>query len=163
MKWREINPWRPTLRVPLRRAGEPLLRLQDEMSRLFDHVVQPVEHFFGGDSTHGFVPRVNVYETAELIRITAELPGCHADDFEVSLLEDALVIKGERKEHHEEESGGVRYVESAFGVFERVVPLTGDFDRSAVNPEFKNGMLVVELRKLIPSSKGAVKLSVKSV
>jgi HSP20 family protein len=159
MKWRDLRTWRPAVRNIAQRVPEPLVRLQDEVNKVFENVLQPVEHWFGSNR---FVPRVNVYEGKESIKITAELPGCKAEDFEVTLLDDSLVIRGEKKEHHEEEQQGVRYVESTFGSFERVIPLTAEINRAGIEPHFKNGMLEVVLYKTEPSDKGGQKLEIKS-
>jgi len=162
MKWRDLRAWRPAVRNVAQRVPEPLVRLQDEVNKVFENVLQPVEQWFGGIGGSRFVPRVNVYEGKESIRITAELPGCKAEDFEVTHLDDSLVMRGEKKEQHEGEREGVRYVESTFGSFERVVPLTAEIKRAGIEPHFKNGMLEIVLYKTEPSDKGAQKLEIKS-
>ena len=93
--------------VPVRREQSPFVTLQHDMDRLF-------EEFWRGfalpslfEETWGsFTPRVDVEETETEVRVTAELPGLEEKNFEVHLTDDALLLKGERREEHEDQTLG---------------------------------------------------------
>jgi HSP20 family protein len=62
-----------------------------------------------------FMPTIDVKDTAKEIRATAELPGLEEKDIELSLVDRALWIKGEKREEHEEEKGDVYQCERQYG------------------------------------------------
>ncbi len=86
-------------------------------------------------------------ETAKEIRVTAELPGLEEKDLEVSLLEGALTIKGEKRDEHEEEKGDVYHSERHYGMFERTISLPSQVDADKVKASFKKGVLKITLPK----------------
>ena len=103
------------------------------------------------DALPGFSPRIDVRETDEELILTAELPGLEEKDFEVSVDEDVLSLKGEKRSEHEEEGGGYRHVETRSGSFERRLRLPAPVDADAVKAGFKNGVLTVTVRKPEPA------------
>ena len=94
-----------------------------------------------------WMPQVDVNETAKEIRVTAELPGMEEKDLEVSLVEGALTIKGEKSEEHDEEKGDVHRSERQYGMFERTIPLPSEVDVDKVKASFKKGVLKITLPK----------------
>lgn len=98
-----------------------------------------------------WAPRLDVSETKEAMVVTAEIPGMDPKDISVSLQENLLTIKGEKKQEKEE-----RYhrVERSYGAFARSVRLPVGVDGSKVNAAFKNGLLTVTLPKT-PAAKGS--------
>ena len=69
------------------------------------------------------------------------------EDLELSIVGDALVISGEKKESQERREGGYVYQERRFGSFRREVPLPTAVDADDVKAEYKDGVLSVELKK----------------
>ena len=109
-------------------------------------------------------PRINVAETDDEIRLTAELPGVTEKDVQVTLDGDLLVIAGEKKQEKEEEHGNLRIVERSFGRFRRALRLPFVPEPDHVQAQFKDGVLTVEVPKeaeqrkrtrQIPVSRGA--------
>jgi HSP20 family protein len=127
--------------------GDPLVSLDREVNDLF-------RSFFGGSplagtQDTGFVPAVDVSETETEISVSVELPGLSPEDVNVSLDDDVLTIRGEKKHERENDEGERhRYVERAFGSFERSMRLTHEVDADAIKAVHKNGVLTVTLPKL---------------
>jgi HSP20 family protein len=94
-----------------------------------------------------WMPQIDVRETKKEIRVTAELPGMEEKDLEVSFLDGALTIKGEKSEEHEEEKGDVHRSERQYGMFERTIPLPAEVDADKVKATFKKGVLKITLPK----------------
>ena len=65
----------------------------------------------------------------------------------MALLDGALMIKGEKREEHEEEKGDVYRSERQYGMFERTIPLPSDVDVDKVKASFKKGVLKITLPK----------------
>lgn len=100
-----------------------------------------------GGATSPAVPRMDVTETDEAFELRAEMPGLEEKDIEVSIEGGVLTVKGTRSEESDEESGGVRHVETYRGSFHRAVKLPADVDENAVSAGYKNGILTVKLPK----------------
>jgi HSP20 family protein len=92
-------------------------------------------------------PRIDVTETEQAMVVTAELPGLDETDFDVSLSDEGLVLKGEKKVDKEETGVGYVYTERTFGRFERRIPITVDILADKVEAGFRNGVLTVTLPK----------------
>ena len=133
--------------VAVRREAHPFMSLQRDMNRLFDDfwrgwdLPSPFQ-----DGWDGFNPRVDVEETDDEVRVTAELPGLDHKDFELSLAgDDTLVLQGEKRAEREDKTHG--WHERTYGRFERVLSLPAEVDGDKVSAQFKNGVLTVRLPK----------------
>ena len=76
-------------------------------------------------------------------------------DIQVSLQENLLTIKGEKKQEKEEKDERYHRVERSYGAFTRSVRLPVAVDASKVTASFKNGLLTVTLPKT-PAAKGTM-------
>jgi len=120
-------------------------RIRREFDRLLEELVPREE----GERV--FAPVVDVYETDQELVVKAELPGVKKENVEVSIRDNALHIRGEKKEEKEERTGAYHRVERVYGRFERAVPLPTDVKVESAKAEFKDGVL--EIR--IPKAEGA--------
>jgi HSP20 family protein len=124
--------------------------MRSELDRFFDEFlhgfeIAPTRN--AGGRPGEFAPRVDISETDEEFRVTAELPGLDEGDFEVSLEEDVLTIKGEKKVEEEEERKGYTRVETSRGSFHRAFRLPLEVDPESVTASYKKGVLTVTLPK----------------
>jgi HSP20 family protein len=117
--------------------------LQDRMNRLFGDVYLRDEDVARRGS---WVPAVDIYETDghDLI-IKAELPDMTREDIEVTVENNTLTLKGERKMPAEVKEEQFRRVERAYGAFSRSFTLPNTVDATKVAAEFKHGVLTVKL------------------
>lgn len=125
--------------------------LREQMDRLFDHFMDfKWEEFpaFGE-----WTPRLDLSETKENLIVKIEVPAMDPKDIEISLQENLLTIKGEKRQEREEKEERYHRVERAYGAFLRSVRLPVAVDASKVTATFKNGLLTVTLPKT-PTSKG---------
>lgn len=91
-------------------------------------------------------PPINVWQGANSVAVTAELPGVKPADLDVEVHNDMLTISGERKSpSHEGETR--RRSERAFGRFGRLVRLPYRVDRDRVDARFRDGVLEIELHR----------------
>jgi len=90
---------------------------------------------------------VDVEETDDALRLTAELPGLDDKDFEVSIDADLLTLKGEKKIERDTERQGVSVVERSHGSFERSFRLAWEIDPDSVKASYKQGVLEVMVAK----------------
>lgn len=126
-------------------AADPFRQLQREIDRLFAGFSSPLAAQ-GGAS--GFLsPRVDMAETDAAMEITVELPGVDARDVEITLSDDVLTIKGEKKAERDEAKKGYHLVERSYGAFRRSLPLPAGTDPDKIVAKFDNGVLSVTFPK----------------
>ena len=148
MNVRDLIPWSrgDRERSPATRSDSlsPMVSLHREMNRLFDEVFRGFDdsRLWGG---RGAWPSVEVEETENEYRVSAELPGLEERDVEVLLQDGLLTVRGEKK--LETEAQNRSYSERFYGRFERQITLDRDVDDGAVNATFKNGVLTVTVPK----------------
>jgi HSP20 family protein len=144
--WKKPNDNSLTVR---QRAMDPFTQMRQEIDQMFNGMLPDwagrmnlLDRRFGS-----WMPQIDVNETAKEIRVTVELPGMEEKDIEVSLLDGALTIKGEKREEHEEERGDVYHSERQYGMFERTIPLASEIDADRIKASFKKGVLKIALPK----------------
>ena len=117
--------------------------IQDEINRVFDEV-------WRGQRARGpqtWVPPVDLLENEDEFKLVAELPGLASEDVKISLTENVLTLRGEKKAVKEEKIENWHHVERTYGTFERSVQLTSAVDPAKVTAKFKDGVLTVILPK----------------
>ena len=90
---------------------------------------------------------MNVSETDKEIRITAELPGVTEQDIDISLDDDVLTIRGEKKFERKDDKENFHFVERSYGTFQRSLRLPFPVDPEQVQASFENGVLTVTVPK----------------
>lgn len=118
-------------------------------------------HNLQDDVDIGWSPRLDVSETDSAIEILADLPGMDKKDINVSLEDDLLVIKGERKEEKEQKDKQYHTIERRTGSFYRALrlPVEVEIDKSEAN--FKDGVLKLKLPKSKDTKKKAAQIEIK--
>jgi HSP20 family protein len=91
-------------------------------------------------------PPTNVFETKEAFVVKAPVPGLAEGDVSVSMEDDALVVRGERK-GEVPEGYKVHLRERASIAFKRKLPLPGRVQADAVTATLKDGLLTITLPK----------------
>ena len=126
-------------------------RLFDRFSDGFESVsLQPFTSMqrLWNDGVTGFANlAVDVTETDAAYTVTAELPGVKEKDVEVSVSDDVLVIKGEKRHEKEEKSQNRHLSERSYGSFQRMFRLPHGTDGAGIQAHFRNGVLVVSIPK----------------
>ena len=158
---------------PGRAYGDPFMSLHREMNRLFDDAFrgmtpstqggqggQTGQTAQGGQdlgqSAYGqaaLVPHMDVSETDTELRISAELPGVAEKDVEVTLHEDVLTIRGEKKFERTDERENFHFVERSYGTFQRSLRIPYPVNPDEVQASFDRGVLTVTLPKSQPQEK----------
>jgi HSP20 family protein len=161
----DIMAWRRkkgSLSSP-RGEQSPFVELHQRMNDLF-------EDFFGGfdvglsrfGSRFMTTPSIDVSETNEDVRVTADLPGMDEKDVQVTLENDILTIKGEKKQEQEEKKQNYHMVERTYGEFQRVISLPTSVDKEKIKATFKKGVLSVILPKTPESKSTQKKIAISS-
>jgi HSP20 family protein len=147
-----------------RNDDHPFYSLQNQMNSLFD------DFFSGFDVapralTGGFgafVPSVDIKESDKDFTIYAELPGVDEKDVEISVTNDSVTIKGEKKEEKEDKRKNYYYLERSYGSFNRTIPLTAETDANKAQASFKNGVLNIIIPKTQSAKAKGTKVPIKA-
>ena len=129
-------------------------RMTEEMDRMFDRMSRdlgfrrsPLSRGLFGSGRQGvWSPRVEAFHKGDRFIVRAELPGLKKDDVQVELADDALTIRGERREEHEEEHEGYYHSEREYGQFQRTIPLPEGVIGESAQASFRDGVLEVRMQ-----------------
>jgi HSP20 family protein len=119
-----------------------------------------MDRWFGDFSPAAFQPRIDVVDDRDALRIVAELPGMDREDVEVTVEDDFIVLRGEKKLEQKAEEEGCYRVERAFGTFQRVIPLPDGVDAARAEAKFENGTLTIRLPKIAGAKSTGRKLDI---
>ncbi len=135
-------------------------RLLDRMGSAME--LPTMERFFEGALGQPvFAPAIEVAETKDEYKLTAEVPGLDPAQVDVSVAGGMLVIKGEKKREVDKNEAGLQFSERSFGSFRRSFRLPDDVDASGIEADHRNGVLTIRLPKT-SEAKEPQKIEVKS-
>lgn len=92
-------------------------------------------------------PRADMSETEEGYELSIELPGLDEEDIDLTLTDQALTLKGEKKVEKDSKEKDYHFSERSYGSIRRQFPLPSDVDRDALKASFAKGVLKVTLPK----------------
>lgn len=94
-----------------------------------------------------FSPPTNVYETAKEFIILVEIPGVLKGDIKVEVHGNSITIRGSRKDPVCSGDTVFHNMEIHFGRFEKIIRISGGFDKDKVKVTYTNGFLKVIIPK----------------
>jgi len=163
-----LAPWRG--RLGLRRGERELEHPLDVFHREFDHLFENLWRGFDmpmlGQNEMPFgtaMPRMDMTEDEDRIRVAVELPGMEEQDVEVTLSDNVLTIKGEKKVETEETEKPYAYMERSYGSFCRSIPLNVEVVTDKVEATFEKGVLTIDLPKTAEAKKTYKKVPIHTV
>jgi HSP20 family protein len=123
-----------------------LRSLQQEVNRLF------TGNFARAFDEEGMVggswsPSVDIYENKDQIVLEAELPGMNREDFDLSVENNTITLRGERRFEKKDETDNYHRVERAYGSFTRSFTLPNTVSAEGATADYRNGVLRVTLPK----------------
>ena len=123
-----------------------LRTLQEEVNRLFS---TNLSRSFGdeGIGRGAWAPSVDIYENKDQIVLEAELPGMKQEDFDLSIENNVITLRGERKFEKTDETDNYHRVERSYGSFTRSFTLPQTVSADGATAEYTNGVLRVTLPK----------------
>jgi HSP20 family protein len=135
MAW-EITPLRPF---------RDLEKMRREMDRSWDSFFEKSITKTG--EVNEWLPSIDVAETKNDIEVKAEIPGMDPKDIDISLNNDILTIKGEKKQEKEEKEENYHLIERSYGKFIRSVRLPWEVKSDKIAAKYKDGVLKITLPK----------------
>ena len=113
-------------------------QLQDDMDRLLSGDTGEA-----GTDLGEWSPAIETLQRDNEYVIRVDLPGVPLENVEVDIADDAVTIRGERREEHEDERDGVYVSEIQYGMFERIIPLPPGAIVDDAQAVVRNGVLEI--------------------
>ncbi len=134
--------------------------LQDRVNRIFRESYSPE----GADqalTTANFAPPVDVYEDEHNISLNIEVSGIDEKDIDVSIANNTLTVRGERKFDKEEKEENFHRIERIYGSFTRSFTLPNTVDLEQVSAHYNKGVLKIRLAKKAEAKPKQIKVNVE--
>ncbi len=137
-----------------------LFDLRTSVDRLFDD-------FFGlergtmREPSLAVVPAVDLEETDDAFKITAELPGMDKKDIHITFENNVLTISGEKKAEKEIKEENYHRLERSYGKFQRSFELPGYINRDKIEADYKDGVLHITVPKSEEAKPKQIEVKVK--
>ena len=147
---RRNNMWDP--------AGE-----LDRIRREIDEMFAPATNGFFSDGLfdRGFSPALDVVENDDGFLVSIDLPGVDRKDLEISVADNVLTVKGEKKDMLEDKDGKVFRKESWEGSFHRTLSLPHGVDANKIDAKMHDGVLEISLPKREEAKPRQISVNVK--
>ena len=119
--------------------------LQNHMNRLFDSSLRT----WPGDSTGttDWAPAADIYESENELVVNLDLPGVDPKMIDLSVENNVLTIRGERRFDENKTRDNFHRVERFYGAFARSFSLSMQVDAEKIHATYKSGVLSITLPK----------------
>lgn len=109
-----------------------------------------------------FAPATEASKDESTYEINVELPGVKAEDVDVTVHENTLMVRGEKRAERKEEGKDFYFSERQYGSFQRTFRLPPDADSENVDASFVDGVLRVKIAKEVPAERTEKKIEIRS-
>lgn len=144
-----------------RRPIGNLFSLHNEMGRIFGDLFDSQEDSSDSKET-AWTPSVDVAESETGYEVRAELPGVSENNVNVSVTDNLLTIKGEKRQEEKSEDNNYHRVERRYGNFQRSFTLPRNVETGDIKAGFKDGVLTLNIPKVEEAKPTEVQISVDS-
>lgn len=127
------------------RAGHALTRFQPGTKR---GELQTHEEQVEQQASRWGLLAAELQEDEDNVSVRLEAPGLDREHLDISVIDNHLVIRGEKHVQREQTQGRYHIMECAYGRFERALPLPAEVDDSGARARYRDGILTVTLPKV---------------
>lgn len=177
----DLKKWFP-FRFPRQRGRNPelpartnasmpmsLTAMHDEMERMFERLwsnpmaaLDSQDRWFGDFSQREFLPKLDVTDDKNFLRVALEVPGVDGKDIDVEVADGVMTIRGEKKHEETSNEEGCYRTERSYGSFRRSIPLPTEVDAQKAEAKFDKGVLTIQVPKTERGKAGATKVPIKT-
>jgi len=134
-----------------------VMALQNRVNSLFRDFIDGAENPL---TTASFIPAVDIYEDEKQVVLKIEAPGIEEKDLDVSVENNTLTVKGERKFEKEEKEENFHRIERRYGSFARAFTLPSTVDTEHIQASYNAGVLKLELKKKPEAQPKQIKVNI---
>ena len=106
------------------------------------------------------VMAAEVFDDDDRVIVRLEAPGMDKKEFDLQVIDDVLIVRGEKRIQREHTEGHYHVKECAYGRFERAIGLPDEVDSDKAQADYKNGILRIELPKSANKRRKRIKVEV---
>ena len=143
------------------RSMRNLFNFHNQMERVFGDIFAAHDGKTDMEGT-SWMPTVDISEMENGFEIRAELPGVSEKDVNVSVTDNRLTIKGEKRQEEETDDKNYHRVERRYGSFQRSFTLPRHVETDAIKAQFTDGVLVLEIPKAEVSKPTEISITTNS-
>ncbi|MAG14654.1 MAG: molecular chaperone Hsp20 [Dehalococcoidales bacterium] len=154
-RWRSgkgLIPWRPF---------RELENIEQHFEDVFDRSWLPAVWRRIPSLEMGWAPAVEVFEKEGKFVVKAELPGIKEEDMDISVVDNTLTIKGEKKTESEVKEEDYYCCECSYGSFSRSIALPSNVDAKKIAASYEDGVLGISLPKASEVKPKKISISAK--
>jgi HSP20 family protein len=151
---RDVTAWHPVTDL----ASE-FLTMQREIDRMFDRFRGGTAADDSGSSV--WMPAVDIMEREGEFHVRVELPGVKREDVKITVQNDVLTIRGEKKLEQEQKGENYHRVERSYGTFQRSFTLPTSVRSDKIEASYDNGVLSIVLPKVEEAKPKEIEVKVK--
>ncbi len=154
----QLAPWRQILTTPFRELDR-MRREMDQMWRSFlpERLSRKGEAAGFGE----WFPEFDLSETKDALVVKTEVPGISAKDIDISLVDNTLTIKGEKKQELDEKNENYHYIGRSYGSFARAIALPREVQGDKVTASYKDGVLKIVLPKSAEAKQKEISIKIE--
>jgi HSP20 family protein len=138
-----------------------IIDMQRDVNRIFDNFFRGGTLDDGSFGTSAWSPAVDIAEREDGYDVKVELPGVKKEDVKITMQENILTIRGEKKQEDRTKEANVHRVERSYGSFQRSFTLPTNVKPGAVDATFKDGILSITLPKEVEAKPRQIEVRVK--
>jgi len=157
-----IEMWRPRRRLQHWRPFANLDEWEQRLEDMFGPSHTPFWGLRGPWQEAEWMPSIEVFDKDDKLVMKAELPGMNEEDIDVSVKDNILTIKGERKDENEVKEEEYYRCERFYGSFFRAIPLPSQVDAENIEANYEGGILEITLPKASEEKAKKIKVSGKT-
>ena len=108
-----------------------------------------------------FAPRSEASALEDYYEINVELPGVKAEDVDITMQDNSLAVRGEKRSERKETGQSFYFSEREYGAFQRTFRLPEDADGDKIDAQFSDGVLRLKIAKQSPSMPSPKKIEIR--
>ena len=134
-----------------RYSEDPFWQIRNRMNRYFNSIWDEPFGMTDFQNSDVFSPNIDLSETEKEYRVVVDLPGLEEKDIELTFDRNVLSISGQKEAEKVDKDRRYHRIERYSGQFRREIVLNEDVDETKIEATFKNGVLKVNLPKMLDS------------
>jgi HSP20 family protein len=137
------------------------MNMQREINRMFDKFFHGGTVDDGSFGTSLWTPAVDVAEHDDAYQVKVEIPGVSKDDVKITMQDNILTIRGEKKQEKESKRSNSHRVERSYGSFQRSFTLPTSVKHDKIEASYKDGILTIAVPKAEEAKPKQIEVKVK--
>lgn len=150
------NPVRELANFP-----SDILSMQKEINHMFDRFFRGGTVADDGIMTTNWLPAVDLIEKDDEFVAKVELPGVSKDDVKITMQDNILTVRGEKKEEKETRQSNYHHLERSYGSFQRSFTLPNAVKADKVEAQYIDGILTITLPKSEEAKRKQIEVRVR--